>query len=341
MYHEIQGHRDLRSAFKTEAKLSVVIPAYNRAQTLDRVLESIECQTVLPDEVIVVNDGSTDNTLDVLQHWQEIGTLPLIVIHQPNRGASAARNTGIRGAKGDIIACIDSDDEYMPTAIETLKGLFANNPAAIVAFGDAAVTENGCRKTGSILRRRLTKAGVHYDDESRLIDPAGQLLFGAFQGAFACRRDALLAVGGYDESLPRVNDRDLYLRLALGVPGDWVFTWDHLETKHYTEGSLSSLKNARLHYETQLKVLEKISGTPRFTADQGRRLLRAAAKQSAHGAIDWAGRESPAQVVRTIAGLPRFARTAGAYFAGAKAFGLSVARTLRDKLTVDQSQSPR
>jgi hypothetical protein len=305
-----------------EVPVSVVIPAYNRARTLDRVLESIKKQSVAPDEVIVVDDGSTDSTMEVLMNWKALGVLPLKVVQQSNRGASAARNAGIRTATGDVIAFIDSDDEYAAHAIMTLKGLFQKHPEAIVAFGDAEVLENGRTKTDSFLRRRLTMEDQHYDS-TRLVDPAGMLLFGAFQGAFACRKDALLAVGGYDESLARVNDRDLYLRLAMSVSGDWVFTWDKLETKHYTEGSLSSRKNRRLHYETQIKVLGKHVGASQFATLDGKRLFRGAVKQSTVAAIDWAGRESPVQVIRTMVGIPRFAWTWSAYRAAAVTLGLS------------------
>jgi glycosyltransferase involved in cell wall biosynthesis len=294
---------------------------------LPRVLNSIARQTVRPDEVIVIDDGSTDGTAGLLANWRRQG-FPLKAIHQQNQGASAARNAGIAAATGDIIAVIDSDDEYEPAAIATLHDLFERSPDAVVAFGDARVMEGQEIKTRSFLGARLTQPGAHYQDAypPRLIDPASQLLFGTFQGAFACRRHALLSIGGYDPNLPRVNDRDLYLRLATEVAGDWVFTWRKLETKHYTEGSLSSRTNRRLHYETQLRVLTKFAAQPRFQTKDGKRLFKQAAVHSAGYALDWAGRESPAQVVRTMAGLPRFARSPAVYLAMSKALTLSVAR---------------
>ena len=333
------GTLDTKLVSNAGARLSVVIPTFNRARTLDRVLKSIERQTVLPDEVIVVDDGSTDNTLEVLANWKALDSIPLMIVNQANRGASAARNTGMRAATGELVAFIDSDDEYAPTAIETLKKIFHQSPGAIVAFGDAAVLENGHPKTASFIQRRLTTVGVHYDDQLRLVDPAGLLLYGAFLGAFACRKEALLAVGGYDESLPRVNDRDLYLRLAMSVAGDWVFTWDRLETKHYTEGSLSSRNNARRHYEMQLTVLGKFADAPRFRTGEGKRLFAGAVKKSARAALDLAGRESHAQVIRTTLHIPPFARTCDTYFAAAVAFGLGIARSLRDKWTYLRPQA--
>jgi glycosyltransferase involved in cell wall biosynthesis len=312
--------------------LSVVIPTYNRAATLDRVLGSIERQTVSPDEVIVVDDGSTDSTADVLACWES--RLPLKVVHQENRGVSAARNTGIQAARSDIVAFIDSDDEYVPTAIETLKGLFEKKPAAIVAFSDAQLLEGARVVTASFLRRRLVTSGRDYEESApapRLIDPFGIVLEGAFMATFTCRKSALVSVGGYDESLSGVEDRDICLRLAMSVPGDWVFTWDRLETKHYTEGSLSSRARRRCHYECQLKVLEKFSNVPRFRTPEGKRLFEIAMKKSVNGVINWASREGPIQLIRTLLGIPSFARTAGAYRAAAMAVPISAARAMRDR----------
>jgi len=313
--------------------LSVVVPTYNRAGTLDRVLASIGRQTVSPDEVIVVDDGSTDSTADVLARWQS--RLPLKAIHQENRGVSAARNTGIRAARSDIVAFIDSDDEYVPTAIETLKGLFEKQPTAIVAFSDAQLLEGARVVTASFLRRRLLTLGRHYDEAGpapRLIDPFGIVFEGAFMATFTCRKSALVSVGGYDESLSGAEDRDICLRLAMSVPGDWVFTWERLETKYYTEGSLSSRRSRRRHYECQLKVLEKFSNEPRFRTLEGKRLFETVMKRSVNGVIDWASREDPIQVIRTLLGMPGFARTAGAYRAAAMAVPISAARATRDYL---------
>ena len=316
----------------TRASVSVIIPTYNRANVLGRVLRSIQAQTSTPDEVIVVGDGSSDHTASVLERWTKV--LPLTYLRQENAGASAARNTGIQAAPSDIVAFIDSDDEFEPEAIKTLRRLFERNPDAIVPFRDARVMEASRTKTGSFLRSRLQKPGIHYDNSgvmSRLIDPAGLLLYGAFLGAFACRRYAIRAIGGYDETLPRANDRDLYLRLAM-KPRRLVFTWHRLETKHYTEGSLCSKLNLRLHYEAQLKVLGKHYHAPRFQTPQGRRLFGGAAQLSARAAIIWAGRESPTQVVRTLAKLPSFARTADSYLTAAAALPISAARVARDAL---------
>ena len=94
-------------------KLSVVIPTFNRAKLLQRALESVFSQTVLPYEVIVVDDGSTDNTKEIVKNF------PATYLYQKNKGVSSARNLGIKNSSGDVIAFLDSDDEWLPTKIQT------------------------------------------------------------------------------------------------------------------------------------------------------------------------------------------------------------------------------
>ena len=89
--------------------VSVLIPAYNAEKTINRCLDSILCQTFQDIELIIVNDGSTDNTLSILLNYAEKDKR-IIIYNQPNQGVSAARNTGLRNASGDYILYVDSDD---------------------------------------------------------------------------------------------------------------------------------------------------------------------------------------------------------------------------------------
>ena len=91
-------------------KLSVIIPAYNAAATLNEALHSVEQQHVQPFEVIVVNDGSTDDTAKVVQSFMD--RLPLVCVHQENAGLGAARNAGMRAAKGAAWVFLDADDVW-------------------------------------------------------------------------------------------------------------------------------------------------------------------------------------------------------------------------------------
>src|SRR5690606_5731950 len=104
-----------------DAKISVIIPAYNAANTVTETLDSVARQTRRPFEVIVVDDGSVDSTAEIVRSFAN--RLPrLQIIGTPNGGVSRARNAGIAAATGDIIAPLDADDLWQPTYLERLCG---------------------------------------------------------------------------------------------------------------------------------------------------------------------------------------------------------------------------
>lgn len=92
--------------------ISVIIPCYNCSATIDETLDSLQKQTYKDFEVVCVNDGSTDETKEVLECWKTVGTLNLTIIDKENGGVSSARNQGIEEAKGEYILFLDADDEY-------------------------------------------------------------------------------------------------------------------------------------------------------------------------------------------------------------------------------------
>lgn len=100
-------------------KISVIIPVYNSSKTIGNTLNSIKNQTFLPFEVIIIDDGSTDNSVDVIFDFINSNiTLDIQLIKKENGGVSSARNAGIRIAQGDWIALLDSDDEWLPNKLE-------------------------------------------------------------------------------------------------------------------------------------------------------------------------------------------------------------------------------
>ena len=105
---------------KTQDKISVIIPVYNTAPYLKRCLDSVLGSTYRNLEVICVNDGSTDESLSILEHYQELDDR-IVVINQNNRGLSAARNTGMAKATGEFLSFVDSDDWVHPQMFELLR----------------------------------------------------------------------------------------------------------------------------------------------------------------------------------------------------------------------------
>lgn len=102
-------------------KISVVIPCYNASKTIYETLDSLACQTRIPDEVICVDDGSTDNTFELLNCYVQSTSLRIQLVQQENSGVSVARNTGVQHAVGDILLFLDADDQYAPFFIEMVE----------------------------------------------------------------------------------------------------------------------------------------------------------------------------------------------------------------------------
>lgn len=114
------------------ARVSVVVPAYNAAATLDETLASLFAQTHRPYEIIVVDDGSTDRTADLLRAYGR----DVVVVTKPNGGLASARNAGCGAATGDYIAFLDADDLAMPTRIELQAACLDSNPEVVLCFSE-------------------------------------------------------------------------------------------------------------------------------------------------------------------------------------------------------------
>jgi len=187
---------------------SVVIPAYNAGGFLSESLESVRAQTCQDFEVIVVDDGSTDDTWDVIQGWHARfpGRFQGVRIAAPdNKGPGAARNIGVRHARGEFVAFLDSDDLWVPEHL-----LHANE--AFLCHGERIGLFAGRSR---ILRAdRLCHEFPWPSPEPQAASP--QLLHSCyFQTSSVCvRRDLLLQVGGFAETLVCYEDWYLFLRLS-------------------------------------------------------------------------------------------------------------------------------
>lgn len=115
-----------------EPMISVVIPVFNAAQTIERALTSIENQTYKNFEVILVNDGSTDSSGEIISHFianrNQSATISYKLFHQTNKGVSAARNLGLRNATGQFVALLDADDEWLPEKTAKQLDILQNKP---------------------------------------------------------------------------------------------------------------------------------------------------------------------------------------------------------------------
>jgi len=193
------------------ATVSVIIPTYNHAAFLPEALESVFAQTCSPLEVIVVDDGSTDETAEVLRVYER----RIRVISQPNRGVAAARNAGAAVASGELLAFLDADDAWLPAKLERQVARFDGEPEiGLVHCGVAEVDGQGGQ-----LRARLDGMEGWVSTEM-LLFRRGVILGGG--SAAVIRRATFVQAGGFDEVLSTSADWDLYYRIGHRYPVGFV-----------------------------------------------------------------------------------------------------------------------
>lgn len=185
--------------------ISVVIPTYNCVDLLSTAIRSAYAQTIAPAEVIVVDDGCTDGTAEVVRELARSLPASFIFIQKPNGGEASARNCGVAAATGEYVAFLDSDDVWLPTKFERQLPFFESSPSPSLTFtaltrveGESRdlVRVEGWEPTPAYALRRLMKWCC--------VTPSTVIV----------RRDVLASVGGFDESLPLSTDWDMWLRLA-------------------------------------------------------------------------------------------------------------------------------
>ena len=220
------------------ADVSVIIPAYQSADTIGRALRSVAAQTLKPREVIVVDDGSTDSTRDAaLAVNKDMNNIDLLVTRQNNAGAGAARNTAISRARGEFIAFLDADDEWLPEKISGSLEQLQQAGNRLVAHNGFIVENNN---------------EVYLDIAARFRAVAENPFPAFFRQGFistssvVTRRQDVLTVGGFDESLIVGQDFDLWLKL-LSTPGTKFQVFDEALTRyHISPESITSRTRQRL-----------------------------------------------------------------------------------------------
>lgn len=185
------------------ASVGVVIPTFDRAHTLARALDSVFAQTLPLRQIIVVDDGSTDSTADVVAGYPGVSYL-----RQENRGVSAARNLGIRHCGCDWIALLDSDDEWLPEKLRVQFEALAENPGHRLIHCDEIWIRNG-RKVNPADRHRKRGGWIfEYCLPLCVISPSAAVI----------ERSLLIEAGGFNEQLPACEDYDLWLRVCSRFP---------------------------------------------------------------------------------------------------------------------------
>lgn len=233
--------------------VAVIIPTYNRISTLARALDSVYSQTRGADEICVVDDGSTDGTVDFINsNYPEV-----ICISQKNRGVSAARNCGVLRTQSNWLAFLDSDDEWLPKKLELQFQALQENPDYRLIHSDEIWIRRGVRvnqkdrhrKTGGYIFERCLPLCV--------ISPSSVLM----------TRELLGEMKGFDENLPVCEDYDLWLKICSRYP---VFYVDQPLLNKYGghEDQLSSMHWGMDRFRVQ--ALDSLINSSFLTGEQCR-----------------------------------------------------------------------
>ncbi|MBI4394687.1 MAG: glycosyltransferase family 2 protein [Candidatus Omnitrophica bacterium] len=189
------------------AMVSVVIPTFNRAHTLERALNSVLVQKDVSFEVFVVDDGSIDDTRSLVEAISKTDS-QVHYLFQSNQGPSAARNLGIRASRREFVAFLDSDDEWLPGKLKAQLEFFEANPTYLICQTEEIWIRNGVRVNP--MKKHQKFGGFIFEKclPLSIVSPSCVMM----------RREFFDQVGLFDESLPACEDYDLWLRASARLP---------------------------------------------------------------------------------------------------------------------------
>lgn len=263
--------------------LSLIIAAYNAGGYIDRALESVASQTRPPDEVIVIDDGSTDDTAERVKAFRKQSSLNVVLRQQLNKGPAATRNVAVLISGSDLIAFLDADDTIYPTFLEeTVRGLDAH-PEWVACFSDRDVVDT----SGKLIAKDLAHPGFqaikrrHIEGSFwELSDPdlfckmvSGSLI----PMTIVLRRTEFIAAGLFDESLRYGEDRLLFLRL-IKRGGTFGYVNESLGIWQRHDNNLTSRGNELRNLSYSDLILSKL------VDDAGRLHLSARERECVHAA---------------------------------------------------------
>lgn len=228
--------------------VSAIITTHNRCEVLPRAIESVMKQTRAADEIIIINDGSTDTTTDYLS------TLPtdIKIIEQDNLGISAARNTAIRNASSDWLAFLDDDDEWLPHKLEQQLNAIQQQPEFLLCHSEEIWIRRG--KRVNAMNKHKKQGGWIYPNCLPLcvISPSAVMI----------HKDIFQTIGVFDTGLPACEDYDLWLRLCAQHPV--LFIDEPLIVKHGGHDDQLSRKHWGMD-RFRIQALEKMLNNESLT----------------------------------------------------------------------------
>ncbi|MEE9254749.1 MAG: glycosyltransferase family A protein, partial [Pseudomonadales bacterium] len=232
----------------------MIIPTYNRASTIGATLDSALSQTYRALEILVVDDGSTDDTQEVLAAFSQ----DIINIRQVNRGVAAARNAGIHRSRGSIVMSLDSDDLWFPQTVETQVDVLEAAGRAVPCVMCNLTISNGDGNDVAMFTERKLRPQYSEGLWTNVQDVLTTRFLWTNQ-TLAIRREVLEVIGLFDESLWVMEDFDLAMRLS--TLGPWAYTTQTLAIRHggspYSLTELAQRDRKRLN-ATLLAICRKM-----------------------------------------------------------------------------------
>jgi glycosyltransferase involved in cell wall biosynthesis len=243
-----------------DMKISVIIPAYNAAPYISKAIESCFAQTEPPHEIVVADDGSSDETAAIAERFGS----PVRVVRLPqNVGLPAARNAAVAASTGDWLAFLDADDWFLPEKLERQRTCAAQNPGAVLIYSSFRTSLNGVEAPVRLAPPSQLWPLMRY----RCVFPVHATLL---------RRDAFEAVGGFNPALRVVEDWDLWLRIIERYSlKSFAAVPEELAVYRVTPGSLSS--SAMRMHKGRASLVESrcLQGLSGFARHLWRRKIRA------------------------------------------------------------------
>ena len=190
------------------AAISVIIPTYNRAKFIERALQSVLRQTVACAEILVVDDGSTDQTGALVCSLREHSAIPIHLLYQENMGPAAARNLGIQQARSELIAFLDSDDHWRKDKLARQLRAMEEHPDYLISY----------------TREQWLRQGVHLNQKKKHLPQHGDIFHHCLQlcvvgmSTVIVRKELFAAIGLFSPGFPCCEDYDLWLRISCRYP---------------------------------------------------------------------------------------------------------------------------
>ena len=197
--------------------VDVIIPAYNAGKFIERTLKSVVSQTHLPEKIIVVDDGSTDDTVAVVNNFKKNSSVDIELFEQENKGPNAARNVGIKNSTSEYVAFLDADDLWENVKIEKQIAVFQNSAykdLGLVYCGYKLIDENG---------KEINKKNIFPTLKGSVFNKLlkANLISGS-PSTVLIKRAVLKETGLFDENLKGSEDWDMWLRIAEKFEYDYV-----------------------------------------------------------------------------------------------------------------------